>query len=183
MKNQIKSMLFSVLAIMMVSSCGGGKQEQSVEINTPNGVKEEKKQTSDIADVSFIDGMTGKVFHNYLQVKMALVNTDLSAAKKASGNMAEAFSEERVGLKQLAEQMEAADDIETQRELFSEFTLKVEPLIKNALSGGTIYKQHCPMAFDKKGAYWLADIREIRNPYLGDKMLNCGSINETITKK
>ncbi len=43
----------------------------------------------------------------------------------------------------------------------------------------TIYQQFCPMAFDDKGAFWLSDKKEIRNPYFGDKMLKCGKVTET----
>jgi Cu(I)/Ag(I) efflux system membrane fusion protein len=36
------------------------------------------------------------------------------------------------------------------------------------------------MAFNDKGAYWLSDKEAIRNPYFGDKMLTCGSVEETL---
>jgi hypothetical protein len=36
------------------------------------------------------------------------------------------------------------------------------------------------MAADGKGASWLSDKREVRNPYYGDKMLTCGSVKESI---
>jgi Cu(I)/Ag(I) efflux system membrane fusion protein len=38
------------------------------------------------------------------------------------------------------------------------------------------------MAFDFDGAEWLSDSDQIRNPYFGDKMLTCGSVEDTITK-
>jgi Cu(I)/Ag(I) efflux system membrane fusion protein len=36
------------------------------------------------------------------------------------------------------------------------------------------------MAFDNKGAYWLSDQAKIRNPYFGDKMLECGEVKDTL---
>jgi len=36
------------------------------------------------------------------------------------------------------------------------------------------------MAFDKKGAYWISENREIQNPYFGDKMPKCGEIKEEL---
>lgn len=33
---------------------------------------------------------------------------------------------------------------------------------------------HCPMAFDDRGADWLAPDEIVRNPYFGDEMLACG---------
>lgn len=165
---------------LLILSCGEGRKEQSVEINTPEEIQEAKEEVADIADVSFINGMTGKVFHNYLQIKIALVNSDASAVQSAADNLVESFSEERNELKELAQQMAATDTLETQRALFAEFTLAVEPLIRGAISEGKIYRQYCPMAFDNQGAYWLADREEIRNPYFGNDMLTCGETKEVI---
>jgi hypothetical protein len=36
------------------------------------------------------------------------------------------------------------------------------------------------MAFNKKGAYWLSESKVIRNPYFGEKMLDCGETRETL---
>ncbi len=47
------------------------------------------------------------------------------------------------------------------------------------VSGLDAYYQYCPMANNNQGAYWLSESKEIRNPYFGDKMLTCGSV-ETI---
>lgn len=47
--------------------------------------------------------------------------------------------------------------------------------------GGTVYYQFCPMAFNNKGAYWLSNSNQIRNPYFGDKMLKCGSTQDSLS--
>ena len=39
-----------------------------------------------------------------------------------------------------------------------------------------LYRIHCPMAFDNKGADWLQADKEIRNPYFGASMLKCGEV-------
>ncbi len=44
----------------------------------------------------------------------------------------------------------------------------------------TLYIEHCPMANDNKGADWLSLEEKIKNPYFGSKMLDCGSVKETI---
>lgn len=46
--------------------------------------------------------------------------------------------------------------------------------------GEKIYYLFCPMAFDDKGAYWLSNKDEVRNPYFGNKMLTCGSIADSL---
>ncbi|TVZ26847.1 uncharacterized protein DUF3347 [Gillisia sp. Hel_I_86] len=182
MKN--RTLNFCVVLLMAVSftSCGEDVKKQTVEINTPEEVKKAEKETPDVADQDFVDGMTGKVWHNYLQIKMALTEGDAGTVKDVAREMAEAFSQERATMKSLSQQIAATDDIETQRELFAKFTEKAGPMFENALSGGTIYKKFCPMAFNNKGAYWYADIAEINNPYFGEKMPDCGSVKKTIKK-
>ncbi len=170
------------LIAIAFTSCGDEVKKQTVEINTPKEIKKAEKKTADVADQDFIDGMTGKVWHNYLEIKMALTNADAGTVKDVAGEMAEAFSEERAEMKSLAKEMAATDDIEKQRELFAQFTDRAGPMFEDALSGGIIYKKFCPMAFNNKGAYWYADVEGISNPYFGAKMPNCGSISKTIKK-
>ncbi len=43
-----------------------------------------------------------------------------------------------------------------------------------------IYVQHCPMANNNEGAYWLSTDKEIRNPYYGVAMLSCGSVTDSL---
>ena len=40
----------------------------------------------------------------------------------------------------------------------------------------TLYQYFCPMYNNNKGGVWLTEIKEIKNPYFGSKMLKC-SIN------
>ena len=54
-------------------------------------------------------------------------------------------------------------------------------LVKNSgLSTGEIYVDYCPMAMNDKGAYWLSNRKDIRNPYFGDKLMTCGEVKETL---
>lgn len=43
-----------------------------------------------------------------------------------------------------------------------------------------LYVDYCPMANNNKGAYWLSKTKEIRNPYLGKKMPDCGEVKGKI---
>jgi len=168
--------------LFVFTACVDKKETQSVEVNTRQEIKKAEKETADIADQDFKDGMTGKIWHNYLEIKMALTNDDTGQAKDAAKSMADSFSEERAELKSIAEQLGNTENIEEQRRLFSKFTELAGPMFEEVLSGGTIYKKFCPMAFNNDGAYWYADVEEIKNPYFGDKMLNCGSVKKTIEK-
>jgi hypothetical protein len=168
---------------MMASiACADQENRQEVEVNTAKEVRKAKEQTADIADAGFVDGMTGKIFHNYLQLRTALVRADATEASVAAQNMSEAFTAERAKIKQTAQAIATSENIEEQRQLFSNITAQLEPLFEDNLNEGTIYKQFCPMAFDNEGAYWFSNIAEIRNPYFGDKMLSCGRIDKEISK-
>lgn len=182
MKNRAFKLSLIFCSLMVLFSCKEAKENQSVEIDTPKEVKKQEKKTADVADQNFIDGMTGKVWHNYLEIKMALTRGDSKKAGDVAAGMADSFSQERAEMKKLAQQMSETDDIEKQRELFAAFTEKAGPMFEEALNKGTIYKKFCPMAFNNKGAYWYADVEEITNPYFGDKMLDCGKVEKTIKK-
>ena len=176
------TLTIATITLITLASCGETKNKQDAKISTPEEIETKKENTADIADASFSDGMTGKVFHNYQQILMALVNSDADEVNEAAGNLAESFTEERGHMHLMAKAMEEMDDIETQRELFSQLTEKVEPLFKESISEGTIYKQFCPMAFEGNGGYWISNVDEIRNPYYGDRMLKCGKVVEEIKK-
>ncbi|MCG9971818.1 DUF3347 domain-containing protein [Christiangramia crocea] len=182
MKTRFLKLSLMVFSVIFLTSCKEAKENQSVEVNTPEEVKKAEKKVADVADQDFIDGMTGKIWHNYLEIKMALTRDDADKAKDVAKSMADSFSSEREEMKSIAQQLAETDDIEKQRQLFADFTEKAGPMFEEALSKGTIYKKFCPMAFNNKGAYWYADVEEITNPYFGDKMLDCGTVEKTIKK-
>ncbi len=70
---------------------------------------------------------------------------------------------------------------EKQRLAFSSLSAAIYTMLKNAeLKNGGVYKQYCPMAFNDKGAFWLSDVSEIKNPYFGKKMLECGEVQDSL---
>lgn len=135
----------------------------------------------------------------YMKLTEALVASDAAAAKAAANEVLtvakampvatlngdeKAFAEEHTAeVVNSATKIAGSDDLAVQRE-------SLEPLSKSVFSmakafdaaDGTLYYQHCPMAFNNKGAYWLSANKEIRNPYFGDAMLSCGS-NKEVYKK
>ena len=178
---QNKYLAVAAAVTLTLAACGEQKNKQEAEVSTPQEIEQAKEQMVAIANASFSDGMMGKVFDNYQEVRIALVNSDADGVQKAARNLAENFSEELDILKLTALALAEAKDIEKLRDLFSQFTEEVEPMFKDSISEGAIYKQFCPMAFDGKGGYWISDVDEIRNPYYGEKMLKCGTVTEIIT--
>ena len=75
-----------------------------------------------------------------------------------------------------------SQDIKVQRTTFAPFSDQVYELVKAFGNDQPIYQAHCPMALDGKGASWLSDKTEIKNPYYGSEMLECGSVTNIIKK-
>lgn len=64
---------------------------------------------------------------------------------------------------------------------FSAMSDALYALVKNAgLKNAGIYYDHCPMAFNEKGANWLSQTADIENPYLDKKMEDCGEITDSL---
>ena len=79
------------------------------------------------------------------------------------------------------EKIISSDDIDIQRTAFAELNLTFYKSIKMfGLDNLITYYQYCPMAVNDQGAYWFSEIKEIRNPYFGDMMLQCGETREVI---
>ncbi len=83
--------------------------------------------------------------------------------------------------KEMAEHIgENADKLEHQREHFDMLSNDVYDMVKTFGAGQSLYKDFCPMYNNKKGAIWLSETKEIKNPYLGKKMPTCGSVKEEL---
>ncbi len=74
--------------------------------------------------------------------------------------------------------------IEMKRSHFSIVSDKLSQAIKafgvHNNTTSALYLEFCPMAFDNKGAFWISETKEIKNPYFGEAMLTCGEVKETI---
>jgi len=74
-----------------------------------------------------------------------------------------------------------ADAIEEKRVQFAGVSDAIYEVAKLAeLKKAGVYQQYCPMAMNDKGAYWLSDNPEIRNPYFGKKMMECGEVRDSL---
>ncbi|MES3019006.1 MAG: DUF3347 domain-containing protein [Bacteroidota bacterium] len=129
------------------------------------------------------DEKSQQVYNEYLKLKDVLVASDASGAQQASKELAAALSQIDgcENTSSLANKIAAASDLKTQRMHFTALSSDIVALMKHTdVNSGAMYVQHCPMANEGAGGYWLAAEKEVRNPYYGDEMLNCGSVEETI---
>jgi hypothetical protein len=137
------------------------------------------------------------VLNSYLELKNALVadNTELAAtagktlfdalAKFDQSSIAEGQKQEVIDI--IEDAMEHAEHIsensgkmDHQREHFGILSKDVEDLIAITGTDRVLYKTFCPMYNEGKGGIWLSETKEIKNPYLGSKMMKCGEIQEEI---
>ena len=170
----------AAITILSLCACGEQNKKQGAAVDQPKVVDAKTEVNSEPLEVSFSDDKTTKIFEDYLKIKSALTASDVSNAKTAAGTLGTSIAEEDATIKTLAMQISTSDDLEKQRKLFSDLTTSLEPLLKDNITKGTIYKQFCPMAFNSTGGYWLSNSDQIRNPYFGDKMLRCGKVASTI---
>ncbi|MBC7921254.1 MAG: DUF3347 domain-containing protein, partial [Ferruginibacter sp.] len=75
----------------------------------------------------------------------------------------------------------AGKTVGSQRAAFDKLSAGMYALVRQVgVNGATVYRQYCPMALNDQGAYWLSAESEIKNPYFGDQMLECGKVEETL---
>ena len=138
-----------------------------------------------------------EIVDHYLHVKNALANdngSEAAAGAKAmdyaiskldksflSAEQKNVYDKIEEDLKEHAEHIgKNGDNIRHQREHFSMISEDVYDLVKAFGGGRALYHDHCPMYNDKKGAIWLSEMKEVKNPYFGDEMPTCGTVEEVI---
>ncbi|WP_428329308.1 DUF3347 domain-containing protein [Mucilaginibacter sp.] len=69
------------------------------------------------------------------------------------------------------------DKIDHQREHFASLSKNMYAFLKGVkLNTISLYEQYCPM----KKSTWLSETAKIKNPYYGDKMIECGQTKEKL---
>lgn len=112
--------------------------------------------------------------------KMLLASFNRFDAKSLNAKQKKEYLDIADDAKEHAEHIGAnADKLEHQREHFVLLSKDVNDLIKMFGSNRKLYQDYCPMADDGKGAIWISEVKEIKNPYQGSKMLTCGSVKKT----
>jgi Cu(I)/Ag(I) efflux system membrane fusion protein len=136
-------------------------------------------------------------FNQYIKMKDAMVESDASKTASEAGKTLQTLEKIDMSLldgeahifwmqnldtmKEALQVISQSEEIEVQRNAFVDFNPILYRKIKAlGLDGKTVYYQFCPMANNDKGAYWLSTEENIRNPYYGDMMLECGEVRETL---
>ena len=203
----MKKVLFriSTLTLLIVAACNNNdtssKKSDTSKMNmdSSNNVVDTGSMvavthTFNDVDAKLVSSLKFIVDH-YLQIKNALVNDDADKAADAGNAMYEGMGkidkslftpdQKKVydgiedDLKEHAEHI-SKSKLDHQREHFAMMSEDVYDLVKAFGGGQILYHDHCPMANDNKGAMWLSEMKEVKNPYFGGKMNECVKVKEVI---
>jgi Cu(I)/Ag(I) efflux system membrane fusion protein len=181
---------------VMVSMGHDHGSMKSTQANEQSADVPQQTQMSGEVDPAFKKQLQS-VYDSYILMKNAFVASDPELIRKrahdVNTNLMAVDMELLTGephmkwmnylnkMKSAISPIEAKADLSAQRIAFAEFNEAFHGCLESfGLYKGTIYYQYCPMANGNKGAYWLSEIKDIRNPFFGDKMLGCGETRETL---
>jgi len=171
----------------------GGHQHQEMAMAEPQ-VETESLRTFEIP-ANFRDQLL-EIYHAYLTLSESLVSADVKAAHQSSGDLlnaiiqvddsslsgaaADQWKEDEKVLISAVQSMLTQKQVAGFRKILPLLSDQLYKTLVNFQVGTGAYRMFCPMAFGSHGAFWLSDQEEIRNPYLGEQMLNCGKIHENL---
>ena len=188
MKKVIYSILF-VTTVVLTSCDGETKSEEHNHVGHEHSSDDHKNMgVPESTSSTFID--------SYLSIKEGLVGDDSEATAKSAlmliaslenvnqeGLSAEEMTEVSEILESMKENAEHisnnSSEIAHQREHLVILSSDVKDLIAIVGTDKKLYQDFCPM-YKNDGAMWLSDTKEIENPYYGESILSCGSIQEEL---
>jgi hypothetical protein len=165
---------------------------------TTSGSPTEAKTETTVAPVVQTKFSINEIVSNYLKLKNALTKDDAKGAANAGKALYATFNKINSNTipdaKLKKEYLDIADDakehaehigdnagkIEHQREHFAMLSKDINDLVKTFKSEQKLYQDYCPMYDNGKGAIWISESKDIKNPYYGKKMLSCGSMKKEL---
>jgi hypothetical protein len=199
MKNIILGLAIAATTLVACNS----NSNKSTESQNRNKDIQAKPQTDNpiVTTSSFVDTKNTvsikEIVSTYLQLKNAFTNDNTTEAAKAGTALEATFKNfDKTAL--TAAQKKTFEDVEDdarehaehigknggniahQREHFELLSKDIYDLVKAFGGGQVLYKDFDPMFNNGKGAFWLSETKEIKNPYMGKAMLTSGSVLEEI---
>lgn len=185
MKNIILTVSATAFALVLFSS----NNTQAETIINKNGISIKR---TELVQTKF---SINEIVRKYLTLKNALTKDNSKAAASASKVLyatLNALNANSIDAKKKKKYLDIADDAKEhaehigdnagklahQREHFVLLSKDINDLIKTFGTKQKLYQDYCPMANDGKGAIWISEVKEIKNPYLGAKMPSCGSVKK-----
>jgi len=187
----MKTFILSLtLASILFAACNNTESTNEASGTTSSAGTSDQNSTEDNTPAT-------DIITSYLKVKNALANDNDIEAASAATELAKAFNNvDKAALN--AEQSQVFTDLEAdaiehaehiasnagnlvhQREHFETLSEEVYELVKVTGAGQKLYYTNCPMYNNNKGANWLSESKEVKNPYFGQEILTCGSVKEEL---
>lgn len=189
----MKSIVVTATAVVLLlaAACNNSTDHSSHQQDSTTVVTDQDAASS----LKPVSNQLKNVYAHYHHISYALAKDDAAEASNGAKALQVAIAEvDKSGMDAEQQQLFATHEaalqehagalavagIEEQRQHYEKLGESLYPLVKVFRSEKPLYKAYCPMAFDNKGASWISTSKEIRNPYFGDRMLNCGEIQEEI---
>ena len=202
-KQQLVVSAMVLIFAAFLAGCSGGKKEHEAmaEDNKTDTLKTDVTSSSEVKAFENVDSSVKEQINGFLEgyfaLNQALIEDNQDRAKAAAKKLSETINGFDMS-KLMGEQMDfyhvqvaklnqgikgidqSADIDETRLELvtLSEGMYALAKAFHPHESA--LYYQFCPMAKNGDGANWLSSTKEIINPYMGQRMLNCGRTEETL---
>jgi len=196
-------MIIGVALVATILVCFNGKANTLSTIQIMNPIAQSIAQAANMSDRNLsgaplnITVSIKDIVSSYLQLKNALAEDNSSNAAKAGALIQDAFKrfnkttltsdQKKIFEDVESDAMENAEHISKsggniahQREHFELLSKDIYDLVKAFVAGQVLYKDYDPMVNNGKGAFWLSETKEIRNPYMGKVMLKSGSVREEL---
>jgi hypothetical protein len=202
----MKNIIFTTVAMAFVMVSCNQKNKQTETTNAPmmendstmnmeNSTMTMEKNTEKSKSDQSSNASINEIVANYLKLKNALVNDNSKEAANSGNALVATIGKvdmNSISKEQMKDYMDIADDakehaehigsngsdIAHQREHFVMLSKDINDLIRTFGTNQKLYQDFCPMADDNKGAIWISETKEIKNPYFGSQMATCGSIKK-----
>lgn len=183
----ISNFVITLAAVTLFAACGNSQQPSEADPhaghNHAPGEGHAAPAEKTTGRVQIKDDKLNAVYQHYIHLTTALVNGDMAEAKVAASavELGAKALDNSAALTATAAKIAAAPNIDIQRTLFAQLSNDFIARVKRSgLTAGEVYVEYCPMALNDKGAFWLSNQKEIRNPYFGESMMTCGEVKETL---
>lgn len=173
----------SVLSLCIILTACSTEEKKSSSYESATNVPQQNETTiaAKPLEVQFKSNGIQTIYSAYEKLRDALVATDYETAKTYAASLVTALKndENTVTQANLAQNILDATGIDMARAAFSKLNQSMEGIFEGSIEAGELNKCFCPMALNNSGAFWFSTSKEILNPYFGDKMLKCGSVQKT----
>ena len=182
-------------SVLALTACNGNTEKKAEGTEHADHASETAPTPNNA--ISNEQGGFSELYAHYQHLTFALSSDNDKEAANASKGMLEALSKIKsdgfsaedkttyediaADIKEHAEHIsDNVGNIAHQREHLVTLSKDFYDIAKEFGTEKPLYKVFCPMYNDNKGAYWLSESKEIKNPYYGGEMLTCGEVQEEL---